>query len=391
MSTVLLVNPPGTSQCDYTPTPLGLLYLAAMLRNANHQVRVVDGALKDWSAVDDALLCRYDFVGVTALTTSRHNALEVLRRARPHCSFTVIGGVHATLMANQIHDNYGDIVDYVVKGPGENAMVEIANMQYPVGSIVEGHIEKNLDKLPFPAWDMVDWREYPPRGWGRIGNIDLTAVPRIPVIMSRGCTGNCIFCSSWHVWGGHHSRSGHNMADEMEMLYDQGVRHFVFQDDLMTGDQEAVKQLCSEILFRQMKIAWFATTRTDCVTLDLLKLMKRAGCYEISYGVETGSPAMLQRLHKENTLDHTREVFRWMKMAGIKSTALMMFGLPGETEEDRRLSNLFVQEINPDECGSVGHVMVLPGTALYQHCKRICLINDSFWLGPEPYWTYREG
>lgn len=386
---VLLLHPPGIEQCGFTPPPLGLLYVASSLRQAGHEVRVVDGTVEGSEALQRALEAPYGLIGSGAPTMGRHQALAVLQQAKaaqPQ-ALTVMGGVHASLMPKQILTHY-PFVDYVVRGPGEQAMVEIANGQHPRGIVKGVHLP--VEATPHPAWDLIDLHRYPPRGWGVKNGVNIGATVRVPVIMSRGCLGRCTFCSAWHLWGTYRCRPWQDMIAEVGWLYEQRqARHFCFNDDMMTGDREQVAGFCKAILDRGYKLAWMATTRTDKVDEALLSLMAASGCHELAYGVETGSERQLRLLSKQNTLDATRNAIRWTRQAGIKSVALVMYGLPGETVEDQRATNEFLMEIHPDECGSVGHVMVFPGTALYAACKQTGKITDDFWLGPEPYWTYR--
>lgn len=119
--------------------------------------------------------------------------------------------------------------------------------------------------------------------------------------------------------------------------------------------------------------------------------MKKAGFYEIAYGIESGSPAMLIKINKKTDIDKIFEAAKLTKKAGIRFHALMMYGLPRETEKDRQLSNKLVKRLKPDGIGTVGAVWVFPGTALYIQAKNAGLITDDFWLGKKPYYVYRGG
>lgn len=404
MKRVLLINPPGTEQGGYSNPPLGLLYLAGTLKKNGFEVRLVDGCVDGPGALPAALAeFRPDIAGVTCLTPGRHKALAAVSQVKNFDAgiLTALGGVHPTIMPEQVMRHYPS-VDISVLGEGENALLEIASGK-PLGDIT-GIVyrrgaeivktaarvqEKELDKLPFPAWDLVDLKKYPARGKGMANGVDLAREPRVSVIFSRGCCGHCDFCSTWWIWRGWRRRSAANMADEMELLYrDFGIRHFCFADDSMTVDREGVIALCDEITGRNMKIAFSATTRTDRVDASLLSKMKAAGCYNIAFGIETASAGLLGKMGKENTVAASERAIALCRAAGIRITALIIAGNVGETRETIRETVSFLRRTRPDEVGCVGGLWILPGTKLYRDCAVRGIINDDFWLGAEPYMLY---
>lgn len=406
---VLLINLPGVEQVGYRPSPLGILYLASYLQKHSKKtaVDVIDGALEGEEAVIGKIKdSKPDLVGISVLTPSRHKAVEIALRVKkqnPFCR-VVLGSVHPTLMWEQMMKHY-PVIDYIVKGEGEITLYElvegrklkdIEGLVWRRGDGVVNNPDRplvgDLDKLPFPAWTLIEPMKYPPWGVGVVNGIDLGKEVRVPLIFSRGCMGSCTFCSTWRIWKGYRSRSGKNVADEIEMLVKRyQAKHFVFQDDTLTGSRKEIMSFCREILKRKLKVAFFSSTRVDFVDAEMLKLMKRAGFYKLSYGIESGSPAMLLKINKQTDLAKVLRAIRLTKRAGIQVCALMMFGLPGETEEDRRLSKELLGEIQPDEIGTVGEVWIFPGTALFQQAKSAKLIDDDFWLGKRPYYIYRGG
>ena len=404
MKRVLLINPPGTEQGGYSNPPLGLLYLAGTLQKKGFEVRIVDGCVDGAEALAAALAeFRPELAGVTCLTPERKKALAAARQVKDFDAriITVLGGVHPTIMHDQLMRNY-PFVDFAVIGEGESALLEIAEGKPPEG--IAGIVyrsgedirktaarvhEKDLDKLPFPAWSLVDLKKYPARGSGFVNGVDLDREPRVSVIFSRGCSGHCDFCSTWWIWRGWRRRSAGNMADEMQLLYrDYGIRHFCFADDSMTVDRDGVIALCDEIVSRKMKIAFHTTTRTDCVDAEMLAKMKAAGCYNIAFGIETSSPELLAKMGKENTVAASEKAIALCKQAGIKATALIIAGAVGETWKTIGETAAFLRRTRPDEVGCVGGLWILPGTKLYRDCVGRGIINDDFWLGDEPCLVY---
>jgi len=405
---ILLVNPPHVEQGGYTPSPLGILYLAAYLRlDKKLKIKIVDASVEGEKKLITVLKnFRPNLVGISSLTPGRHEAFKVALTAKkinPQCKI-VLGGIHPTLMWKQIMENYPQI-DFIVKGEGEITLWDLVhekNLKKIKGLIWKNKniivknpdqpLISNLNKLPFPAWDMIDPKIYPAWGKGIYNNVDTGKEIRYPLIFSRGCMGACTFCSSWMVWKGYRCRSGLKVADEVEYLYKRyGARHFVFQDDTLTGNHKEMIIFCKEILKRKVKIAIFGTTRVDQVNIKILKWMKKAGFYELSYGIESGSPALLLKINKRTNMKQNYIAAQITKKSGIRFTALMMSGLPGETVKDRQLSIKFLKKINPKHTGSLGETWIFPGTALYEQAKHARLINDSFWLGKKPYYIYRGG
>jgi radical SAM superfamily enzyme YgiQ (UPF0313 family)/2-polyprenyl-3-methyl-5-hydroxy-6-metoxy-1,4-benzoquinol methylase len=407
---VLLINPPELKMNGYLSVPLGLLYLAAYLREKEKGVVVdiVDGALRGERAVIQKIKAfSPDLVGITALTPSRHQALKTARLAKKFRPFSkvVLGGVHPTLMWEQMMKHYKEI-DFIVRGEGEITFFELVtgkeleeisglvwrNRKGLIINNKDRSLVPNLDNLPFPAWEMIDPLSYPAWGKGKVDGIDLGKEVRFPIVFSRGCMGVCTFCSSWRIWRGHRSRRGRKVADEVEFLVKKyGAKHLCFYDDTFGGDRKEVINFCREIVKRKIKVAIVGSTRVDLVDEKLLAWLKKVGFYELAFGIESGSPRMLAKINKKNDLSEIEEAVSFTKKVGIKASALMMYGLPEETDEDKRLTEKLLDKIQPDAIGSIGEVWIFPGTALYIQAKNAGLINDKFWLGKRPYYVYRGG
>lgn len=404
MKKILLVNPHDTAQTGFTNPPLGLLYLAGTLLTHNFNVRVVDGCLDGKDAIELAIKeYQPHIVGITCLTPGRKKVLKIAEYCKAVAPKTtvVIGGVHPTIMYKQLLENYS-CIDYIILGEGEQTLLELAKGFEPheidgLAFVRDGRVVKtstrqladNLDEIPFPAWHLIDLHRYPPIGDQIFRGIDLRREPRVSVIFSRGCTGHCDFCSTWWIWRGWRRRSAKNMVDELELLYkDHNIRHFCFADDALTVDREATINLCDEIISRGLNIAFHVTTRSDCVDEIMLSKLSAAGCYNIAYGIETGSPQLLAKMNKQNDILFNERAIHLTKQAGILTTALIIVGSVGETTETIKETVEFLNRTKPDIVGCAGALWVFPGTKLYQICKKKGFIDDSYWLGDEPYKIY---
>lgn len=378
---VLLINPPGTeflSSANQQP-PLGFLYLAGELERNGHEVDFIDGCIFGKKAVIAGLEKKPDVVGIQCLSPRRHKAFEMvaLTKELSPDSRVVMGGPHPTAMAEQVLDNYP--VDAVCQGEGERWL----------NTYVETNEEKhdsyeNLDDLPEPAWDKLRFEDY-------MAHVPHKQGLKAHVGFSRGCTYHCTFCAVWSAWKTYRNRSPRNMLEEMKYLHEKrNVGSFYFVDDILTANYEPAMQLFEEIIRSGLKINWNCATRVDCVDLKMLKMMKKSGCRQISYGVESGSVKMLNSIHKgsskaksltsEEYLAVAEETLIQTQECGINVCALMMIGNPGETGETISDSLKFLKKTRPVLLGVFGGVWIIPGTALYQKGKREGIIDDSFWL-----------
>jgi len=402
---VLLINPPENTQGNFYGPPLGLLYLAGyLLQHNNVEVEIIDGCLETEQAIEKKIIdFKPAYIGITCLTPGRQKALAMATIAKNINGniVTIIGGVHPTIMFKQILENYPK-VDLCILGEGEKTLWEIIQGKPReeidgIAFLKDGKVVrtkprtyvKNLDELPFPAWQLIELKKYKARGHGVYNGIDLNREIRVPIIFSRGCVGQCAFCSTWWIWRGWRRRSPQNMVDEIELIQKKyGFSHFVFSDDALTVDRQATIDLCQEIIRRGLKIAFHVTTRTDLVDEEMLGYLKQAGCYEIAYGIETASAKLLEKMNKKNDLKTAKRAIQITKQAGIMTNALMIAGNQGETEETINQSVDFLNETNPDDTGVGGGLWILPGTKLYYDCLKNNYIKESFWLSDRPYKIY---
>lgn len=376
----LLINPSSMVQGNYTPPPLGLLYLAAM----DKDTEIYDAALhKSWPCD----ISKPRVVGVPIYTMGRHNSLAYLREAKKQGAVTVAGGPHIAVMLDQMIEQYGHFVDHFVVGDGELAWKAICNGE-KMPQVIRLRVE-SLDSLPQPAWEKIDFHQYPARGKGIYRGHNLATIPRISIILGRGCTGHCTFCSAWWVNGKLRMHGKKWMATHLAYLWDMGVRHLVFQDDNLADDYQATMNLCDAL--EKFTFSWCGTARVDKVDEKLALRMAKTGCYLLAFGIESGSQIILNKMRKQLNLSQSFEARDACRKAKIRFTALIIRGFPHSTSKTERETAEFLRQLQPDAQGSVGATWVFPGTALYQSCKRAGLIDDDFWLGKEPYYIYRGG
>jgi len=374
---IALISPKWHKMVNSYP-PLGLAYLAAVLEQAGHEVRIYDfGLTPDTSLEDDVgEICVFSpqLVGITSMTSSYYSAEETvaLIKERIGCP-VVIGGPHATVMPERVLAN--PHIDFLVYGEGEETAVELAHAlesNLPLGGIhglyykENGYIIRNeprplipdLDALPFPARHLLDLTRYPlctPNG-----------EPMISILSSRGCPYNCSFCFKGIVGRTYRQRSPDNIVAELRSLITTyGIRNFYFIDDLFTINTRRLRTLMQRFLDERLDIHWQCLARVDRVTPDVLKLMHQAGCRQIHYGIESGNEKILAATAKHISLDQVRQAVTWTHEAGIRSKGYFMLGLPGDTEKTMRQTIDFAADLPLDDA-MFSITTPFPGTRLWE-------------------------
>lgn len=338
--------------------PLGLLYIATCAKQAGHDVKVIDTNIDD-SLGDTISNFQPEVVGITATTFTLLQALKIAEKAKDCRNIKVVlGGVHASIYPEETIGL--DNVDYVVSGEGENAFLELlSNIERstPVKTVrSKGHLEV-LDALPFPDRTFTDYTKYESI-LGSKGYITT-------MITSRGCPYKCIFCHRPHMGKQFRARSPKNVLNEMRQIKEMGISEVMVYDDTFTVDRERVVKICKGMIQEKLGLTWDIRARVDTVDIELLRILKLAGCKRIHFGIEASSPKILENLGKQITLEQARQAIKNCKNVGIETLAYFIIGSPGETIEDILHTIEFAKKLNPDYC----HFAIMtpyPATPLYQ-------------------------
>ena len=358
---VLLVFPGKFKQAD-PQVPLALLYLAASLKEEDFDVRILDMRLEDYRQFK---IGNPVFVGITCMSGLQiRYALEFARQARmqnPSCSL-VWGGVHPTLLPEQTASN--SCVDVVVRGEGELIVKDLANalasgqpldkvsgVTYRVGGEVKSNPDGeviDLDQIPVDLpYDLLEMERYPSVKSGRFH-----------IQTSRGCPHRCGFCYNTQFnkkrW---RAKSANRVLDEIEYILNRfpNVKIIDPIDDNVFVDQQRVREICQGILDRKIHVHWRANCRFDYLSTydkEFLGLLERAGCVELDFGGESGSPRLQELICKDVTADQMLQSVVNLKAWAptIEPFISWMSGLPGETDKD--LNQTFdlmdkMSEVNP--------------------------------------------
>ncbi|MBM4140435.1 MAG: radical SAM protein [Nitrospira sp.] len=421
---ILLINPPPYDYGEYsrflerTPIqtytmPLGLGYIASFLEREGYDVTILDAYVKKLSYEQIGNFIRElnpDVIGIQCLSDQRASwfMLVDLIRAVDNTIKIVLGGPHPSLMPEQVMTKCHP--DAIIIGEGEETMLELVKA-WEQGSDVSGvkgiayqkdgeilftqprKRIKDLDILPLPAYHMVDINDY--QGWGFLQQIFKTrGIKELPkyasISTSRGCFGNCGYCSSPLIWKRQWTqRSAKNVVDEIEMLNKRyGVEFIIMTDDVFSVNQKRVISICEEILRRNLQILWGFETAVNLISYDLLNLAKKAGCFCILYGVESGSATILANISKRIKEEDVVNAFKMTKDAGIVAGAFLMIGNPGENEKSVDATIELLRKIEPDII-LPQITMITPKTKIFDVAKEKSCIDESYWLTdlPFPYYT----
>ena len=380
---IALIAPKWDRKANDYP-PLGLGYLAAVLEADGHSVRIFDFSLDPNTVPEDDVrqVVAYEphIVGITTMTSLYHSTLETatLLKAclgRP----IVVGGPHPTVYPQRVLAE-SPVIDYVVRGEGEETMRELvralAGGNHDVrliqgltfrlrGEIVSNPdrpLLENLDGLPFPARHLFDLKRY-----------DLSTPdgqPMATILSSRGCPYSCSYCFKGIVGRTYRQRSVDSIIAEMKLVVDQyDIRNFYFIDDLFTIDVRRLHALAQRLIDEQLGVRWQCLARVDRVNAETLGKMYAAGCRRIHYGIESGNQEVLDRIGKSIKLERVRQAVHWTQKAGIEVKGYFMLGLPGDTEETMQQTIDLAIELDLDQA-MFSLTTPFPGTRLWDELTK---------------------
>lgn len=360
--------------------PLGLLYIGAVLKESGHQVKVLDGYFLNIEEITSIIKqAGYEIIGISSYTAGWENdkkTISLLKERFPD-KVIVAGGPHPTVWKEECLRECGAL-DVVVCGEGEYIMkglVTTLDSRGPLENIPGiiwrrgGEIRINpsclyvddLDGLPFPDRSLVDLNRYIPT---------ISVYKRLPsttVIASRGCPYSCIFC---HAIKRVRLRDPESVLNELEELISRyGIKDVTFYDEIFALSRKNALKICEGIIENKLDLTWAANARPQELDAELLRKMKRAGCWRLLFGVESGSQKVLDIMKKGIKIGEIEEAVRLTKKFGIEAHGTFIFGTPGETFHDGLKTIRFARRLGLDYA-AFGSLAPLPGTEVYQ------MIND---------------
>lgn len=414
---VLLIQPPFTifkAESRKCNPPLGLAYLAAVLKS-RHEIVALDALTLGHNNLEKVgrNYIRYglsfrdikreierihpDIVGVSCLFSSQsENVFNVCRVVKEVDDriVTVVGGAHPSSDPEEVL--LESSIDFAVIGEGELVFPQLLESleKQKDYSLIDGlvfrnertiivnrrkELESNLDKIPFPLWEIFPLEKYfkinNPHG-GHVRN-----TPFLPVITSRGCPFNCIFCSIHNIWGSvYRVRSPENVLSEFIYIKNKfGIREVMIEDDNFSLDKIRTKVILRGMISMGLRLSWSTPNGVAIQTLDkeVLRLMKESGCYSLSFGIESGDEYMLKKVIKKPLeLPMVRPIINEAKDLGIETTVFFVVGLPYEDKISLQKTFRFAKELKADNTNYF-FATPLPGTRLYDFCKSKGLLSKN--------------
>jgi radical SAM superfamily enzyme YgiQ (UPF0313 family) len=338
---------PGSIRYAQSFAPMGLISLAgAVESDAEVQIADINKAINDcllpmspeFYDVTADWLVSYDsdIIGFMTETDSYHHLLRISRKIKERKAGiqTLLGGVHATAVHHETLRDF-PTVDFVIRGEGENAFLsfvqalkmgsdlsKVGNLTYRDGNNIMSTqglpLIENLDHLPFPDFS----------------RLKLAADDVIYVEIGRGCPFKCNFCFTAPYWQRRHriKSPGRILTELAYFKTTYGRTDFNFTHDLFTTDRRWVVDFCQQLHKSKLDVTWTCSSRTDTLDEEQIYWMRRAGCRDIYFGVETGTDEMQAKIEKNLDLEKADQIIRRSAEEGIGATVGFIAGLPGESD-----------------------------------------------------------
>ncbi len=391
MKSILLVHPLGysaaraktdVSRMANIMPPLGLASIAAYLDQyhlPNHMIDCYAHPDSDEMILDFLKKENPAFIGFSCTTSSFFDGIRIASLAKAQCPGIkiIFGGVHVSALREHLMHQYPSL-DYLVVGEGEAALKELLTTPLADLPTVKGIVfrtdEKkviftgfrtkmlDLDTLPFPAYEKLS-------GYPHVYKLPIFNYPKVPnasCISSRGCPYSCSYCDRSVFKKSFRYNSATYLYAHLKYLKEQfHIQHINFYDDQFTFNRERVESFARLMIENKLNLTFNCAARAEHLDFDLLLLMKKAGCWMISLGIETGDPDLLAQHRQNPDLDMMREKINLIKKAGIRVKGLLMMGLPGETEASIHKSRQYVYSLPIDDF-NLAKFTPFPGSPIYK-------------------------
>ncbi|OGW38149.1 MAG: B12-binding domain-containing radical SAM protein [Nitrospirae bacterium RBG_13_39_12] len=366
---------------DVRVVPIGLYYIGALLKENHFDVEILNwhNINKTPHKIEETLKEKKpDVIGFSIVHANRWGGIEIAaiaKRILPDVKI-VFGGIGATFLWEHLMKHFREI-DYAVIGEGEYSFLslvqciekkhsyginEIKGIVFRQGEKVvktsDAEVIQDLDRLPMPS-KYFEFQH---------------------LSSSRGCPSNCTFCGSPKFWG-HRVRfhSSEYFVEQLESLCRKGITFFYVSDDTFTMRKDRVIEICKKIIEKDLKITWVAISRVNYVNEEMLCWMRKAGCIQISYGVESGSEKIREVLNKNIKTGMIRKAFALTTSYGILARAYFIYGSPGESWKTIQETMDLIHEIKP--LSTIFYILdIFPGTALYEDFQQKTKLGDDVWL-----------
>ncbi len=360
--------------------PLGIAYIAAVLRDNGHDVSIVDYNVTD----EKTDFGKYDIVGISTDTSRYKSSLRLAKDAKDAGCTVIMGGPHVSYRDEEVLRT--GLCDFVVREEGEQTMLELAaaistketadikGISYLTDGLLQRNPERgfmsNIDEL-LPARDLLDMNAY--------RHLEMSGRKMTSILTSRGCPFGCSFCCSTEFSGRTwRARSPIRVVDEIaEIVTHYGFDGIAFLDDNFTLDPGRVVTICEEILRRNLDIYWWCFSRADTLLKneEMVAMMAKAGCKYIFIGFEARHQKTLDSYNKKTNDAMPKGVTKLLKKHGISVHGSFIIGHPHETRDMIRDTIGYAKEINP-QAVQFTILTPYPGTRLYEDVQDRIVCHD---------------
>jgi radical SAM superfamily enzyme YgiQ (UPF0313 family) len=370
--------------------PLGTIYAAALLRENNYKVSLFDAMLAQSPEELEpvlqkempAILIIYDdgfnYLTKMCLTNMREAAFRMIGLGKKYNCQIIISSSDST----DHFEKYLDAgADFVIPGEGEMTLLDLVNclnnganysdlqgiiFRENVKTVNKGKrpVMRDLDLLPFPAWDLIDIPQYKSLWKKKHGYFSLN------IATTRGCTYKCNWCAKPIFGNRYNVRSPKNVIEEIKYLMENfGMEHIWFCDDIFGLKPGWISEFANLVVQEKLRFRFKIQSRADLLTNEnAVKNLAKAGCEMVWLGAESGSQKILDAMDKGITLEQIYESRKLLQQYKIQVAFFLQFGYPGELEEDIKDTIKMVLELLPEEIG-ISVTYPLPGTQLYEKVK----------------------
>ncbi len=376
--------------------PLGTLYAASIVRGHGYSVALFDAMLAEgpdeWGAALKQHQPKYavlfednfNYLSKMSLLRMRAAAFEMIDAAKAQGCIVIACGADMTdhaekylergadfVLTGEGDETLPELVNFLEKNPAQPSFESLENIQ-GIAYLKDGQLVKtlprpvirDLDKIPFPAWELVDREKYRAVWRERHGYYSMN------LVTTRGCPFHCNWCAK-PIWGQKYNvRSPQNVVDEMAWLHETfKPDHIWFMDDIMGIQDRWIEEFAYLLDQRKLRIPFKSLNRVDLLLRGkTIPALARAGAKIVWVGAESGSQKILDAMQKGTRVEQIYEAARQLHAHGVKVAFFLQFGYPGETREDIELTLKMVRDLMPDDIGiSVSYP--LPGTPFYERVK----------------------
>jgi radical SAM superfamily enzyme YgiQ (UPF0313 family) len=377
--------------------PLGILYLATVLREKGIEVSVLDQPAKGFTIEETVSWVEKenpDIVGFSTFASSGRTAALISNRVKernPNIT-TVFGNYYATFNPERILRKYPS-VDIIARGEGENTILELESCirnkeelkkvrgitfrnEKSIVSTPEQPLIRDLDSLPFPDRNLIDVDYH-----SIIAGANVAPKKFTSIVSSRGCVYKCRFCCctqfARNMW---RPRSVKSTLDELHFLASEGYEQFIFVDDSFTLNQKRVIELCRAMRKEKLTMNWICEGRVDNCSYEMLSEIAKAGCKILYFGIESANQRILDYYNKQTTPQQSEVAVRTARKAGIDVVVgSFIVGAPDETREEIQNTIEFAKQI-PIDLPQFNILGVYPGTDIWNEFEAKGLLDrEEYW------------